>query len=45
MTGRWRATARRSGTLRAHVACGTAGEEVLDPTPYIRGCVRANRVD
>ena len=31
---------RHSVTLRAQVACSTVGEEVLDPAPYIRGCVR-----
>ena len=35
--GRW---GRRSVALRAQVACGIAGEEVLDPEPYTR--VRAN---
>ena len=29
-------------TLRDRVVRGTAGKEVLDPAPYIRGCVRAN---
>ena len=33
---------RRGVTLRDRVARGTAGEEVLAPAPYIRGCARAN---
>ena len=40
----WEGGGRRGVTLRDRVARGTVGEVVLGATPFIRGCVRANRV-
>ena len=46
MVGRWRTTRREAGRDRVEVLryCGTAGEDVLDATSFISGCVRANWV-
>ena len=46
MVGRWRTTRREAGrdTVEVLRYCGTAGEDVLDATSFISGCVRANWV-
>ena len=46
MVGRWRTTRRDAGrdTVEVLRYCGTAGEDVLDATSFISGCVRANWV-